>query len=401
MRSSARVFDVIVIGAGPVGSNVAALVAKEGYRVALIDRHKENERPTKCGALVTPRVLDLVDAKMTVMNHIRGAVVYSPGGREVVVDGRETKAVVLDREAFENQLIKNARDNGAECLFGATARAARRTATSKVEVSVHGVDDAGYLSCRILVGADGTAGGVPGWFSMSKPRKMLLGCEQTMSGVDCDERFVKLFLGRDFAPGFFGWIIPGGGLARVGLCVERGNVRANLKKMMTKPAVRKCIGRAEPVQYSAGRIPIGFPQKTCAQNIMVVGDAACQVKATSGGGIFTGLLSSTICAETAIKALEKEDFSAKMMRTYHRGWMKRIGKELRRDLAIHESFARLTDRQLEDLIRLLDKTHIIDMVQQFGDIDFPSKVGWRLVREEPRLLKYAGNALRILLRRGG
>jgi digeranylgeranylglycerophospholipid reductase len=89
------------------------------------------------------------------------------------------------------------------------------------------------------------------------------------------------------------------------------------------------------------------------------------------------------------------------MRNYHRGWMKRIGKELRRDLAIHESFARLTDRQLEDLIRLLDKPHIIEMVQQFGDIDFPSKVGWRLVREEPRLLKYAGNALRILLRRGG
>jgi digeranylgeranylglycerophospholipid reductase len=401
LRSSACGFDVIVIGAGPVGSNVAAMVAKEGYRVALIDRYKEDERPTRCGALVTPRVLDLVDAKMTVMNHIRGAVVCSPGGREVIVDGRETKAVVIDREAFENKLIKRARDEGVECLFGASARAARRSASSKVEVSVHGVDDAGGLFCRILIGADGTAGGVPGWFSTSKPRKVLLGCEQSMSGVDGDERFVKLFLGRDFAPGFFGWIIPGGGIARVGLCAERGNVRMNLKRMMTRPAVKKCVGRAEPVDYSAGRIPIGFPQKTSAQNIMVVGDAACQVKATSGGGVFTGLLCSTICAETAIKALEKEDFSARMMGTYHRGWMKRIGRELRRDLAIHDAFSRLTDRQLDDLIRLLDRPHIIEMVQQFGDIDFPSKVGWRLVREEPGLLKYAGNALRVLFRRGG
>ena len=298
LRSSARIFDVIVIGAGPVGANVAALVAKEGYRVALVDRHKENERPAKCGALVTPRVLDLVDARMTVTNNIRGAVVCSPGGREVVVDGGETKAVVLDREAFENRLIAKARDSGAECLHEATARAARRTATGKVEVSVHGANDPGNLSCRILVGADGTTGGVPSWFSMSRPKKMLLGCEQTMSQVDCDERFVRLFLGRDFAPGFFGWMIPGGGVARVGLCAERGNLRAYLKKMMSRPAVSKCLSRAEPVQYSAGRIPIGFPQRTCAQNVMVVGDAACQVKATSGGGVFTGLLSSTVCAGT-------------------------------------------------------------------------------------------------------
>jgi len=401
LRSSARVFDVIVVGAGPVGSNVAALVAKEGYRVALVDGFEEDARPARCGALVTPRVLDLVDAKMTVTNHIRGAVVCSPGGKEVIVDGKETKAVVLDREAFELHLIKKARDSGVECIFGATARAARRTATRKVEVSIHGANDSGYLSCRILVGAEGTAGMVPGWFSMSRPRKMLQGCEQTMTGVDCDERFVRLYLGRDFAPGFFGWIIPGGGTARVGLCVEHGNARLNLRKMIARPSVSRLLSRAEPVQYSAGRIPIGFPQRTCAQNVMIVGDAACQVKATSGGGIFTGLLSGTICAETAVKALEADDFSSKMMRNYHRGWMRRIGKELRRDLAIHESFARLTDRQMEDLFRLLDKPHIIELIQQFGDIDFPSRVGWRLVREEPRLLKYTGNALRVLLRRGG
>jgi digeranylgeranylglycerophospholipid reductase len=400
LPSGARDFDVVVVGAGPVGANVAALVAKEGYLVALVDRHGENERPLKCGALVTPRVLDLVDAAGTVTGHIRGAVVCSPSGREVVVDGHETKAVVLDREAFERRLMSKAMENGAERIFGVTVGAARRTQSRKVEVSIRGGNESGCLSCRILVGADGSAGNVSDWFSASKPKKMLLGCEQTMSGVEGDERFVKLFLGRDFAPGFFGWIIPGGDVARVGLCVEQGNVRANLRKMLSRPAVMKYVSNAQSLHYAAGRIPIGFPQKTSARNVMVVGDAASQVKATSGGGLFTGLLCGIICAETAVKALNEDDFSAKMMRTYHRRWTRRIGKELRRGVAIHDSFARLTDRQFEDLFKLLDTPNIIELVQQFGDIDFPSKVGWRLVREEPRLLKYAGNALRILLRRG-
>jgi len=42
---------------------------------------------------------------------------------------------------------------------------------------------------------------------------------------------------------------------------------------------------------------------------------------------------------------------------------------------------------------------MIRIIESYGDIDFPSKVGWRLLREEPRLLKYTGKALRAMLPR--
>ena len=399
LPSAGRDFDVVVVGAGPVGANAAALIAKEGFHVALVDNHSETERPIRCGCLVTPRVLDLVDAKKAVIGKVRGAVVYSPKGREIVVDGRKTKAVVLDRQKFDQHVISRAVENGVHTMFGTTAKAAIHRQGDGVAVSIRGNKGPTSLTCNILIGADGTVGNVPGWFSTSRPRKMLLGCEQTLTEVAGDERFVKLFLGHDFAPGFFGWVIPGGGTARVGLCVDHGNVRANLRKMMQKHHVGKHIEGGKPLQYSAGRIPIGFPRKTYASNAMVVGDAACQVKATSGGGIFPGLLCSTFCAQTAVRALEESDFSSTMMRSYQRAWMKAIGKELRRDFAIHESFARLSDNQFEEIFELMDKPGIIELIQQLGDIDFPSKVGWRLLREEPRLLKYAGKALRVLLPR--
>lgn len=323
-------------------------------------------------------------------------MVHSPSGRRLVVDGHETKAVVLDRAKFDRKLIDAALGNGAEGLFGTTAKGIRRMENA-LELSLQQDGSSRGITCKILVGADGASGRVSEWLALPRPKKMLLGCEQTMSGVTGDDRFVKLFVGRDFAPSFFGWIIPDGEGAKVGLCVDGGNVRTSLNRMLSSPSARQYLGSAKPVSYSAGGIPFGFSRRTCTDNAMIVGDAACQVKATSGGGIFTGLLSSAFCAETAVEALEMNDFSAGRLRRYHRAWMKAIGKELRRDLAIHESYARLSDKQLEEIFRLVDDPAIINIIEQLGDIDFPSKVGWRLAREEPRLIKYAGKALRAML----
>jgi hypothetical protein len=74
---------------------------------------------------------------------------------------------------------------------------------------------------------------------------------------------------------------------------------------------------------------------------------------------------------------------------------------LRKDLAIFESYASLKDKQFEDIFDLFDNPAMIALIEAYGDIDFPSKLGWRLLREEPRLLKYAGRALRPMLPRIG
>lgn len=387
---------MVVVGAGPVGSNTAALVAQRGFHVALVDRRPRDGKFARCGSLVTPRVLDLVDARNSVVGEVRGAEVYSPLGRRIVIDGSETKAVVLNRARFDGQITDMAVNAGAKGLFDTTAKGVRRRGNT-LEVSLEDGMGSRRVSCNILIGADGPTGRTSEWFGLSKPKKVLLGCEQTMTGVTGDDRFVKLFLGAEFAPSFFGWIIPDGDSAKIGLCIDRGNVRAALEKMMSRPHVQQWLRGATPVSYSAGGIPFGFPRKTYADNVMIVGDAACQVKATSGGGIFTGLLSSTFCAATAIEALESRDFTSDILRNYQKAWMKALGKELRRDLAIHESYARLTDEQFEEIFRLVDNPAILGIITKLGDIDFPSKVGWRLAREEPRLIKYAGKALRAML----
>ena len=167
--------------------------------------------------------------------------------------------------------------------------------------------------------------------------------------------------------------------------------------MLQRPEVKQYTKGAQPILYIAGGIPLGFPRRTYADNVLVVGDAACQAKAVSGGGIFTSLTCSDFASRTVIEALEANDYSARVLHRYHKAWTKSIGKELRKDLAIHESFARLRDDQFEELFDIFDSPEMRLLIEKKGDIDFPSKVGWALIREDPRLLKYVGKALRAMI----
>ena len=394
--TSARSFDVIVIGAGPAGGYLAGKVAKAGYEVALVEEHREIGEPIQCGGLVTPRVFEYVDCKETIIGAVHGAELYSPSGRKLVIDGRDTEAVVVQRAMFDRAIATDAVRKGAHTFLGAQAQAARRD-DGGVEVVIDQDGEPRKLRCKILVGADGVRSNVAKWFNILRPKKIIPGFEVEMTGVRGDPGFVKLFIGNEIAPGFFGWIIPSGDTARVGLCVGQGNAFAYLERMLTRPEVRQYTKGAQPILYIAGGIPLGFPRRTYADNVLVVGDAACQAKAVSGGGIFTALTCSDFAAQTALQALETGDYSSRMMHRYHRAWTKSIGKELRKDLAIHESFSKLNDDQFEELFDIFDNPAMIELIERKGDIDFPSKVGWALIKEEPRLLKYVGKALRAMI----
>ena len=51
---------------------------------------------------------------------------------------------------------------------------------------------------------------------------------------------------------------------------------------------------------------MGPPRKTVQGNVMLVGDAAGQVKPTSGGGIYMGAVCAKLAGEVAARASRKE-----------------------------------------------------------------------------------------------
>ncbi|MEE9223769.1 MAG: NAD(P)/FAD-dependent oxidoreductase [Thermoplasmata archaeon] len=391
-------FDVVVVGAGPMGGYAADVISSAGWRVALIEEHRKIGVPVQCAGLVTPRVFEIVDKRMTVVNSLRGAEIYSPGGRELIVDGRETKAVVLDRAAFDSEIARDALLHGATSFLGSTFVNAKKKDRG-LEVDVQTPDRMVKINCRILIGADGIRSNVSKCFNMPKAESIVKGFEAELVEVDCDRRFAKIFTGNEVAPGFFAWIIPTGeGGARVGLCVARGSAYQYFNALFEKGESARFLKKSRTVSFVAGAIPFGLLSRTVEDHVMIVGDAACQAKASTGGGIYTGLVASKICADTAILALEADDLSKKFLSRYHRNWKKAIGKELKRGLHLHRFCRDLTDKQMEEIFKLLDNDEILEMVSETGDITFPSNIGWHLLRKEPKFMKFLTPSLKALFK---
>lgn len=390
-------FDVAVIGAGPTGGYTADVLSRKGWRVALIEEHRKIGYPVQCAGLVTPRIFEIVDKRSTVVNKIRGAEIYSPSGREITIDGRETEAVVLDRAAFDREIARDALLHGATSFLGSTALDAERTEKG-IEVALQTPEKLVKIGCKILIGADGIRSNVAKWFQLPKAESIVKGFEAELLEVDCDPRFAKIFVGNDVAPGFFSWIIPSGETARVGLCVSGGSAYHHFNLLFRVGEASRFLKDARTISFVAGAIPFGYLSRTATDNVMIVGDAACQAKATTGGGIYTGMVAAKICADTALLALETEDFSKRFLSRYHRSWKRAIGRELKRDLHIHRLYRELTDEQFEELFDLIDNEEIIELISEQGDITFPSNIGWHLLRKEPRFLRYLTPALKSLFR---
>lgn len=84
------VYDVIVIGGGPVGCAVARDIAAAGYRVLVLEEHREIGIPVQCAGLISDRTLEISRVpSRVILNRLYGAVVYAPGGNILKLEGKK------------------------------------------------------------------------------------------------------------------------------------------------------------------------------------------------------------------------------------------------------------------------------------------------------------------------
>jgi flavin-dependent dehydrogenase len=291
---------------------------------------------------------------------------------------------------------------GCDIWLGAKALNGKSSAGSvSVQVIHDGVKRS--VKTKLLIGADGVQSQVANWFGLKGPKTVLSGFGAELSGVELDPNFVEIYLGNNVAPNFFAWVIPKSKSvkvnrvpARVGLgCVDTPYTAYYYYLLLhSHPILGPKLLGAKPIQYIGGGIPIGLVPKSYADNVMLVGDAAGQVKPTSGGGVYAGIVCGKHCAAAAVRALKSGKYSAKVLKSYQKNWLDAIGKELKRGMRLHKVYMHLRDDQLEEGFRLLGNEKIVSLISKHGDIDYPSKLAMKLFKKVPQLLMFAKPYLR-------
>ncbi|MDA0525319.1 geranylgeranyl reductase family protein [Methanococcoides alaskense] len=371
------IYDVVVVGAGPTGSTAARYAAMAGAKVLIIEEHASIGSPVECTGLLSTRAVSECDVRPEddfVLNSVRGAFVHSPDGTCLPIDGKRTKAYVVSRKIFDRHLVSLAVDTGAELMLKGRVTGIQQKDGIQLLSVIH-MGKMITVRSKIIIGADGVKSNVARYTGLGKVDRILSGVQTEALYNSNDTDFVELFVGSQ-APGFFAWTVPvNERISRIGLAVEPGNEHNAinyLRNIVNKNERLAGNCTSSMLDLVVGGIPIGPLKRTYSDGVLIAGDAAGQVKPTSGGGIYTGAVCAKIAGQVAAEAVSEENLSANRLKEYESRWKAALGRELRTGMRIHDFMGGLTDKELDDLIGSMNNNAILELITKYGDMDHPS-----------------------------
>lgn len=373
-------YDVVIVGGGPTGGIVGEAVAKNGYKVCIIEEHREIGKPLQCAGLVSKNLLkEFQFKKNIILNSFNGAN-FSIGEKKLKIEAKENKAYVIDRPMLDREIITNSIRAGCDIFLGKRVEGIKKVSEGW-EVFFGGKKIFG----KVLVGADGVQSNVSLWSGLKRPKE-IISCIQAHCIGKVDEiNKVSIFVGKEIAPNFFSWLIPlNENEALIGVGAN-SNASYFLRKILKNKLILSHISSPKPISYFSGCIPIGFSEKTYGDRVLSVGDSAGQVKPLTGGGLYTGIVCARICGDTITKFLS----SNYSLHNYQKAWRKKIVKELSFGEKIRKVFISLSDEKLSEIITFLNDKDIKKIISIYGDIDAHFGLYKLLFKKFPKLVKFA------------
>lgn len=385
-------FDCIVVGGGPAGLIASKEIASAGYSVCVIEEHQEIGYPVKCSGLFSISGLKELGLKFDssiITTTIKGGRFYSPCGNELLAYSDVERARVVERKMFDKHLAREAIRAGAKIKL--KTRVTGIKTGNGMSVGTKGLEGEEVLKSQLLIGADGIGSNIARWSGIKTPKKVVSCAQIEVENAEVEDDIAELYFGREYAPNFFAWIMPKGEVYEVGVG-SRGSKHTPhklLKKFIsTHPIASKKIKGKSMLEVNIGGIPLGYPEETVGERIMLVGDAASQVKSSTGGGVITGGIAARIAGKAVVRAVEEKDFSKEFLkREYEDWWKDELGTELQAHSALREMLDGLTDKELDDLFKIAIEEDIPKLMVEFQDTDRPSKFVKELLKNEKMLTR--------------
>nr|MDO8077132.1 NAD(P)/FAD-dependent oxidoreductase [Candidatus Freyarchaeota archaeon] len=377
----------MVIGCGPAGAIAARSAARKGVKVAIFEEHQTVGLPEHCAGLISISGIERLNIdipKKCIVNSVRGATFYSPSGASFSVSRRGPQAYVVDRPSLDQHLANEAQKDGVLLFTGARVTALKMGAKKTLKVS-HGRESTFEAEC--VIDAEGVRGKFVREAGLTPPSGDILpGVQFEVENAEVDPDRVEMFFGNSVAPGFFAWIIPTGeNSARVGVGARHHAMKYLKKFIENHPVASERLADAALVKKYGGSIVLCGPvPKTFTDSFLVVGDAAGQVKPTTGGGVVMGGLCAQIAGDVAAEAVIEGNTGEGKLRNYQKKWRRLLSREFYFMRLVRRILNRMSDRNLDKIFETIIRSDLTRIIEEVGDMDFESAVIKKLIFK-PRL----------------
>ncbi|BBL71841.1 NAD(P)/FAD-dependent oxidoreductase [Methylogaea oryzae] len=324
--------DVVVIGGGPAGASVAALLAKQGVEVVLLEKAR-HPRP-QVGESLIPHVWKYAEQTGAAPLIEQEGFVSKAGGITVwngrihriafAEFGFSRPALHVERDVFDELLLKHAESAGAQ-VFQQVAAQQAELGLDRPRVSYldrrGGDAREGSLTCRVVIDASGSSALLAGQF---KSKRLIDSRMRFLSlwGYFDNSRFVGAD-GRSYPAADIGkvrpvtfvtsfedgwiWHIALRKLTSVGLVINTDRARAMdkaererffLDTLKRAPYLERLLESAEYVEDSFCERPdySYYSTRLCGENFYCIGDAASFVDPIYSHGVLNAFYNAAMTA---------------------------------------------------------------------------------------------------------
>lgn len=366
VRGKSLMLDVLIVGSGPAGSHAAYLLSNMGYKVMLLEGKKTPKKFINCTGILGLEAFKKFNLwEVPILNRINKIKFISPGGKTFAYQSDSDLAYVVERIGFDSYLIDRAINAGASFRNNSwvnkifidenilLAEILSKGQLLEFEAKV-GIIATGYGSHLIeQIGLQNT----PAFIEAAQADVYGLGFDMT-----------EVYLGNEIAPGSFAWFVPlGQERALVGLTAKRNCIKY-LEKLLNKLKCEKALTKINNLQCS--RLPLGHIPKGYNKRIFVIGEAAGQVKTTTNGGIYYGMIGADIAAQVLNKAFQQNCFDGEILGQYDQLWKAKLSPEIQAGIRLREIYSRLSDSKLDLLFNLIKYNGFIPLIRNKLNFDW-------------------------------
>jgi len=280
-----------------------------------------------------------------------------------------TDEIVVWRNKFDEFMANMASDQGVKTLLN--TQFLGFDGKNSIKIKNKDNNEIKEIKTDIIVGADGPSSVVAKTAGLNSNSKFYIGMQAKVK-LKMDFDAFETHFGSDF-PNFFGWVVPESeDTVRLGL----GSFH-NTKDYFYK-FLEKMTGKKEILCWESGIIPVYDPNKIIQKdNVYLIGDAATQVKATTGGGIIPSLKAAKTLSDCIV---DKKD--------YNNEFRKQSGKELLLHLKIRNILNKFSDNTYDHLLKLMSQEKVKKVLKKY-DRDTPIPLVLNLLLREPRFFLFS------------
>lgn len=382
MKMSKKIanFDLCIIGGSIAGNYLCHLLSKTNLKIVIIEEHKDVGLPLQCAGILSQKLSKLIDLPNNlILNRVKFAKIIGPSGSFIKLSGNEYPYIVdrigLDR-LFYSRVIQ---DDKITYFFGEKFKSFKYIQHNHQKLVLVETSNR-KLKAHLLIGCDGPLSSVAKTLGIKNKN---LTAMQIRIKEHFDENEAVMYFDQRWKE-LFGWIVPeGNSIFRIGIASSENtakNFRLFLKRIK--------VNQEHKINQQGGLIPYGLMNKLAFDNILLLGDSAGQVKATTGGGIIMLLTAGKYAANCIKNCFKNNKFSRKQIKKYYEKPCKsQIGKELKIHYVIRSFLEKFTHKDFKKLFQIIKTSEIENLISIYGDMDFPKTLIFKILKN-PRFFPF-------------